>query len=159
MATQETACPVVILAGGKGTRLREKTESLPKPMVTIGGRPILWHIMRIYSHFGFNRFIIALGYRGDMIKEYFCNYDLLNHNVTVDLRTGNLRYHHTDGEKLPWTVTLLDTGLETPTGGRIKRVAPHIHDSYFMATYGDGIADIDIQKLVEFLNASSIAMV
>ena len=118
---------VVILAGGVGTRLSEETDLKPKPMVEIGGRPILWHIVKIYSHFGFNDFIVCLGYKGYMIKEYFANYFIHNSNVTIDLENNNIDVH--DSKCEPWKVTLLDTGLNTQTGGRIKRVQKYIANS------------------------------
>jgi len=139
----------LILAGGYGSRLGNITENIPKPMVTIAGKPILWHIMKIYSHFGFNEFVILLGYQGVKIKEYFFNYHMLNNDFTIDLSKNNVRYstlNHTEN----WTVTLLDTGLDTLKGGRIKRAEPYLDDRINMLTYGDGVADIDIEKLVEF---------
>jgi glucose-1-phosphate cytidylyltransferase len=139
---------VVILAGGMGTRLAEETSSRPKPMVEIGDKPILWHIMKVYSSFGFHDFIICLGYKGYMIKEYFSNYGLHNSDVTFDLSKGSLEIHQTVTE--PWRVTLIDTGLNTMTGGRLKRVRPHIGDDTFLMTYGDGVGDIDVPALVRF---------
>jgi len=140
----------VILAGGLGTRLSEETVLKPKPMVEIGGRPILWHIMKIYSHFGFNEFVICLGYRGYMIKEWFANYFLHNSDVTIELRKNKVNVHASKTED--WTITLVDTGDGTQTGGRIKRVSEFL-DGTFMLSYGDGLADIDIGKLVEFHRA------
>ncbi len=142
---------VVILAGGLGTRLSEETASRPKPMVEIGERPILWHIMKGYSHHGFNDFVICLGYKGYMIKEYFSNYFLHMSDVTFDMRDNSMEVHQRAVE--PWRVTLVDTGASTSTGGRIKRVAEYVRDGTFMLTYGDGVADVDIAKLVEFHNA------
>ncbi len=140
---------VVILCGGLGTRLREETEYRPKPMVPVGGRPILWHIMKIYSHYGINDFVICLGYKGYMIKEYFANYFLHNSDVTIDARGNSTEYHQTQAE--PWRVTLVDTGEQTQTGGRLKRVAPYLHPTEpFCFTYGDGLASIDLTKLVAF---------
>ena len=139
---------VVILAGGYGTRLAEETEVRPKPMVEIGGRPILWHIMKIYASFGHTDFIICLGYKGYVIKEYFSNYFLHMSDVTFDLRTNAMRVHHNESE--PWTVTLVDTGATTMTGGRLKRVRKHLGDEPFCFTYGDGVADIDITSLERF---------
>ena len=139
---------VLILAGGFGTRLSEETDLKPKPMVEIGGMPILWHIMKIYSHYGFNDFVILLGYKGYYIKEYFANYFLHQSDVTIDLKTNNMKVHNNNSE--PWKVTLLDTGYETMTGGRIKRAQDFIGSEKFMLTYGDGVADINIKKLVEF---------
>jgi glucose-1-phosphate cytidylyltransferase len=139
---------VLILAGGMGTRLSEETDVRPKPMVEIGGRPILWHIMRIYSHYGFNDFMVLLGYKGYLIKEYFTNYFLHQSDVTVDLKNNSIEIHKSTAE--PWKITLIDTGLNTLTGGRIKRVQKYISDETFMLTYGDGVGDIDIKKLLEF---------
>ena len=139
---------VVILCGGMGTRLAEETNVLPKPMVEIGGRPILWHIMNIYSHYGYNEFIIALGYKGDKIKEYFLNYRNLESDLTIELKTGNTTISPKCNRD--WTVHLVDTGLHTLTGGRIKRLTPLLKDEPFMVTYGDGVANVDIAKLVEF---------
>jgi len=139
---------VVILAGGFGTRLSEETELKPKPMVEIGGKPILWHIMKIYSHFGFNDFIICLGYKGYMIKEYFANYFIHNSDLAIDLSSNNIKVHNSHCE--PWKVTLVDTGLNTQTGGRLKRVQKYIGEERFMATYGDGVGDINIKELLEF---------
>lgn len=139
---------VVILAGGFGTRLTEETDIKPKPMVEIGGMPILWHIMKIYSAYGFNEFIICLGYKGYVIKEYFANYFLHLSDVTVELATGKLKIHNCKSEDLK--VTLIDTGLNTQTGGRIKRVKSYIRNETFMLTYGDGLADVNIDDLVNF---------
>jgi len=139
---------VVILAGGFGSRLAEETEVRPKPLVDIGGRPILWHIMQIYSHFGLHDFVICLGYKGYMIKEYFANYDLHTSDVTFDLSNNSTIVHHRRAE--PWRVTLVDTGDATMTGGRIRRVRQHIGDRPFCLTYGDGVARIDIAKLIAF---------
>lgn len=139
---------VLILAGGFGTRLSEETEIKPKPMVEIGGKPILWHIMKIYSHYGFNEFVILLGYKGYYIKEYFANYFLHQSDVTIDLQNNNMEVHQNHSE--PWKVTLIDTGIDTMTGGRIRRAKEYIGDSTFMLTYGDGVGDIEIDKLVEF---------
>ncbi len=138
---------VVILAGGRGTRLAEETSVLPKPMVEIGGRPILWHIMKIYAQHGFTDFVVCLGYKGYIIKEYFANYFLHMCDVTFDLAHNKLEVHHSQAE--PWKVTLVDTGDSTQTGGRVKRVARYLDDD-FMLTYGDGVADIDIKALVDF---------
>lgn len=139
---------VVILAGGLGTRLSEETSVRPKPMAEIGGKPILWHIMKTYSHYGFNDFIICLGYKGYMIKEYFSNYFLHNCDVTFDMRTNEMVVHQNVNE--PWKVTLVDTGAETMTGGRVKRIEPYVSGERFMLTYGDGVADIDIAALAAF---------
>jgi glucose-1-phosphate cytidylyltransferase len=142
---------VVILAGGLGTRLSEETELKPKPMVEIGQRPMLWHIMKIYSHFGFNDFVLCLGYKGYLIKEYFTNYYLHQSDLTVDLKNNALQVHHSKAE--PWKITMVDTGLNTMTGGRIKRVEKYIGSEPFMLTYGDGVSDIDIKKLLAFHKA------
>ena len=138
----------VILAGGQGSRLSEETDIKPKPMVEIGGRPILWHVLKTYSHFGINDFIICLGYKGYLIKEYFANYFLHMADVTFDLRTNSMEVHQAQSE--PWRVTLVDTGLETMTGGRLKRVAPYIGDETFLLTYGDGLGDVNIDELISF---------
>ncbi|MGE4266600.1 MAG: glucose-1-phosphate cytidylyltransferase [Deferribacterales bacterium] len=140
---------VVILAGGFGTRLSEETDIKPKPMVEIGGKPILWHIMKIYSSFGFNEFVICLGYKGYTIKEYFAHYFIHNSDVTFDFSNNNERIIHTHNAE-PWKVTLVDTGINTMTGGRVKRVQPYIGDEPFMLTYGDGVADIDINEVIKF---------
>ncbi len=139
---------VVILAGGLGTRISEESIIKPKPMVEIGGKPILWHIMKIYSRFGYNDFVVCLGYKGYVIKEYFANYFMHNSNVTYDLQGNNVEIHDSVCE--PWKITLVDTGDETMTGGRIKRVERFIDGNEFMLTYGDGVADIDIGQLVNF---------
>ncbi len=139
---------VVILAGGLGTRLAEETTTHPKPMAEIGEKPILWHIMKTYSHYGFNDFVICLGYKGYMIKEYFSNYFLHNCNVTFDMQTNEMSVHQNVNE--PWKVTLVDTGAETMTGGRVKRIQPWVEGERFMLTYGDGVADVDIAALVDF---------
>lgn len=140
---------VVILAGGLGSRLSEETTVRPKPMVEVGGKPILWHIMKIYSTFGMNDFIICLGYKGQMIKEYFADYLLYSSDVTFDLTRNSIEYHRSGCE--PWRVTLVDTGIETMTGGRLRRVLPYVKDEeMFCLTYGDGVADIDLTALVAF---------
>lgn len=140
---------VVILAGGFGTRISEESHLKPKPMVEIGERPILWHIMKIYSHYGFNDFIICLGYKGYCIKEYFAHYFLHEADVTFDFRNQNERMvHHHSAE--PWTVTLVNTGLETMTGGRVRRIRSYIGDEPFMLTYGDGVSDVNIRELVAY---------
>jgi glucose-1-phosphate cytidylyltransferase len=136
---------VVILAGGLGSRLSEETVSRPKPMVTIGGMPMLWHIMKIYSAQGLNDFIICLGYKGYMVKEYFANYSLHMSDVTFDLANDSMEVHRNHAE--PWRVTLVDTGEATQTGGRLRRVRHHIGDEEFCLTYGDGVADIDLARL------------
>ena len=139
---------VLLLAGGLGTRLSEETDIKPKPMVDIGGKPILWHIMKTYSHHGFNEFVILLGYKGYYIKEYFSNYFLHQSDVTIDISDGSMEIHNNSSE--PWKVTLLDTGLDSMTGGRIKRAQDFIGSEPFMLTYGDGVADINISELVKF---------
>ena len=139
---------VLILAGGYGTRMSEETDIRPKPMVEIGGRPIIWHIMKTYSYFGYNEFIILLGYKGYYIKEYFANYFLHQSDVTIDLKTNEMEIHR--NLSAPWKVTLLDTGRDTMTGGRIKRAKEFIGNDPFMLTYGDGVADVNIKELVEF---------
>jgi glucose-1-phosphate cytidylyltransferase len=139
----------VILAGGLGSRLAEETSLRPKPMVEIGGRPILWHIMKIYSHYGVNDFIVCLGYKGYMIKEFFANYFLHSADVTIDLQKNTVEAHTADCE--PWRVTLIDTGADTMTGGRLKRALPHLGgDDEFCLTYGDGVADVNIAELLAF---------
>ena len=139
---------VVILAGGFGTRLSEYTESIPKPMVTVGSKPILWHIMKTYAHFGHKDFYLALGYKAEVIKEYFLHYRSLNADFTVDLASGEVEPHQTDDTD--WKVTLVHTGLESMTGGRVKRLQSFIGNEPFMLTYGDGVADIDIAALLKF---------
>lgn len=139
---------VVILAGGMGTRISEESHLRPKPMIEIGEKPILWHIMKIYSSFGFNDFIICCGYKGHMIKEYFMNYYIHQSDVTFNLKDNTTTIHQNASE--PWNVTLVNTGLYTTTGGRIKLIKEYVGNSAFMMTYGDGVADIDIQKLLEF---------
>lgn len=139
---------VVIFAGGLGTRISEETETRPKPMVNIGSKPILWHIMKIYSQFGFNDFIICLGYKGYMIKEYFMHYYLHNSDITIEVGNNKLEVHNTNTES--FKVTLVETGLNTKTAGRLKKVQKYIGDEDFMLTYGDGVADIDINALLSF---------
>jgi glucose-1-phosphate cytidylyltransferase len=143
---------VVILAGGFGTRISEESHLKPKPMIEIGGRPILWHIMKIYSSFGFNDFIVCLGYKGYYIKEYFAHYFLHESDITFDFRDGNQRTVHNHTAE-PWRVTLVDTGAETMTGGRIKRIASHLEGQQFMLTYGDGVADVNVAELLACHNA------
>ena len=141
---------VVILCGGLGTRLREETEFKPKPMVHIGTRPILWHIMKIYAHYGHKEFILSMGYKGEMIKEYFYHYELMNNDVTLALgHPEKIHFHKSHGED-GWIITLADTGAETLKGARLKRVEKYIPDDEFMMTYGDGVADIDINTLIAF---------
>lgn len=140
---------VVILCGGKGTRLREETALKPKPMVEIGGIPILWHIMKIYAHHGFNEFILCLGYKADVIKEYFYNYEMLSNDFTIELGTKNIELHsnHSEGE---WKITLADTGLNAMTGARVKKIEKFIDEDTFLLTYGDGVTDLDINKLFQY---------
>ncbi|WP_179415489.1 glucose-1-phosphate cytidylyltransferase [Mucilaginibacter sp. E4BP6] len=137
---------VVILAGGLGTRLSEETVLKPKPMVEIGGMPILWHIMKIYSSYGFNDFVICLGYKGYMVKEYFANYFLHKSDVTIDLTDNSIKVHDSQAE--PWKITLVDTGNDSMTGGRIKRIKSHIGNEAFMLTYGDGVGNINLNELL-----------
>ena len=139
----------IILAGGLGTRLGQMAEIIPKPMVKIGPRPMLWHILKIYSHFGYNDFIIALGAKGERIREYFYNFQAYNTDFTIDLNSQNVTFHETPN-RCPWKVTLVDTGEDTLKGGRIKKLAPYLSDDVNMLTYGDGLANIDINKLVDF---------
>lgn len=139
---------VVILAGGRGTRLSEETELRPKPMVEIGGRPIIWHIMKHYAHYECKEFFIALGYRGEIVKRYFLDYCSLSGNITVDLSKGLVDTHESDSED--WLVHLKDTGQDTNTGGRLKRLKPWLEESSFMLTYGDGVSNVDLKKLLEF---------
>lgn len=139
---------VVILAGGFGTRISEESHLKPKPMIEVGGKPILWHIMKEYSHYGFNDFIVCLGYKGDVVKRFFANYYLYQSDVTIDLKTDEYTYHHNNSE--PWKVTLAETGLNTMTGGRVKRVKEYIGDEPFLLTYGDGVSDVDIADTVRF---------
>jgi glucose-1-phosphate cytidylyltransferase len=142
---------VVLLAGGFGTRLSEETHLKPKPMVEIGGKPILWHIMKIYAEHGFNEFVICLGYKGYIIKEYFANYYLHQSDVTFNMANNDMEIHSSSAE--PWKVTLVDTGLHTMTGGRVKRVKPYLNDESFLLTYGDGVSDVDIKELVKMHKA------
>lgn len=139
---------VVILAGGLGTRLAEETDVRPKPMVEIGGRPIIWHIMKIYAHYGFKEFVVCCGYKGYVIKEYFANYFLHQTDVTFDLANNKMEVHNSGSED--WKVTLVDTGINTNTAGRIKRIQKYVANEPFMLTYGDGVSNIDIHKLIDF---------
>ena len=141
---------VLILAGGYGTRISEESQFKPKPMVELGGKPILWHIMKLYSHYGFNEFVICAGYKQHVIKEYFADYFLHTSDITYDFTNGKgeMTVHHNTSE--PWKVTVVDTGLETQTGGRIRRVKEYIGNEPFMLTYGDGVSNLDITKLLEF---------
>jgi glucose-1-phosphate cytidylyltransferase len=140
---------VVILCGGMGTRLREETEFKPKPMVEIGGKPILWHIMKSYASYGFNDFVLCLGFKGELIKQYFLNYQTMNCDVTVELGSGAIEFHNSHQEQ-GWHITLSDTGKNALTGARVKRIEKYIDGELFMLTYGDGVADVDIKKLLEF---------
>ena len=139
---------VILLAGGFGTRLSEYTETLPKPMVRIGGKPILWHIMKTYAHFGHTNFYIALGYKAEVIKEYFLHYKTMNADFTVDLGEGTVTSHQLD--ELDWKVTLVDTGLHTMTGGRVRRMKPYIGNETCLLTYGDGLSNVDLNQLITF---------
>ncbi|MBP2644431.1 MAG: glucose-phosphate cytidylyltransferase, partial [Firmicutes bacterium] len=143
----------VILAGGLGTRISEESHLKPKPMIEIGERPILWHVMKIYSHYGFDDFIICLGYKGYCIKEYFAHYFLYESDITFDFRISNQKYVH-NHEAEPWKVTLVNTGLTTMTGGRIKKIQPYVNNEPFMLTYGDGVSDVNIKDLVQYHKAS-----
>ncbi len=140
---------VVILAGGQGTRLREETEYRPKPMVNVGPKPILWHIMKTYSHYGLNEFVVCLGYKGEMIKEYFLRYRELANDFTVELGSRKVTLHHAPKEA-DWKVSLIDTGLNAMTGARIKRVAEYLKGDTFLLTYGDGLCDVNVKELLEF---------
>jgi len=139
---------VVIFAGGLGTRISEETDTRPKPMVEIGGKPIIWHVMKIYSHYGFNDFIICLGYKGYMIKEYFMNYFLHNSDITIDIKENKVEVHDTSSEA--FKVTLVETGQDTKTAGRLKQVQKYIGEKDFMLTYGDGVCNVNLEKLLEF---------
>jgi len=139
---------VILLAGGFGTRLSEYTDIIPKPMVSIGGRPILWHIMRNYAHYDHKDFYVALGYKSEVIKEYFLNYRTINSDFTVDLKTGNIEHHQHD--EVDWNITLVDTGKNSMTGGRMKRLKKYIGNETCMLTYGDGVSDVDIEELLKF---------
>jgi glucose-1-phosphate cytidylyltransferase len=141
---------VVILCGGRGTRMREETEFRPKPMVEIGGRPLLWHIMHIYSSFVLNDFIICLGYKGNMIKQYFLNYEAMNSDFTIQLGNRTSILYHNNHNEADWRVTLVDTGLDTQTGARVKKIKNYIDDDIFMLTYGDGLSDVNIKDLLEY---------
>lgn len=147
---------VAILAGGYGTRLSEETDIRPKPMVEIGGKPILWHIMKHYSHYGHNDFVVLLGYKSYFIKEYFANYFLHQSDVTIDIKNNKMEIHNNTSE--PWRVTLVDTGLDTMTGGRVKRAQKYLGNETFMLTYGDGVSNVDIDKLISFHKKSGKAM-
>ena len=144
----------VILAGGLGTRLSEETEARPKPMIEIGGNPIIWHIMKTYSAFGVNEFVVCLGYKGYLLKEYFANYYLHQTDVTFDIGQNTMEVHHRRAE--PWRVTLVDTGTDTNTGGRLRRVAEYLGNDTFCMTYGDGLTDVNIQRLLDFHRNSGL---
>ncbi len=147
---QITQPKVVILCGGAGTRLREETEYKPKPMVAIGDKPILWHIMKIYSTYGFKDFVLCLGFKGDVIRNYFLNYDVLNSDITIQLGTKEIEIHSSFHEEHHWRVTMAETGLYAMTGGRVKAAEKYIDGDVFMLTYGDGVADINVQDLLRF---------
>ncbi len=152
--------PVVILCGGLGTRLREETEFKPKPMVRIGNRPILWHIMKIYAHYGFRRFILCLGYKGDLIKEYFYHYEVMNNDVTITLGSNRGFKVHNGHDEHDWEITLSNTGAHALKGARLKRIEKYVDTDHFMVTYGDGVADINIDMLLKFhLNHGKAATV
>jgi glucose-1-phosphate cytidylyltransferase len=150
LSWSEEAMKVVILCGGLGTRLRQHTEHVPKPMVPIGDRPILWHIMKSYSYYGYNDFVLCLGYKGDRIKEYFYNFHVMNNNFTVMPGQKDTLQLHGNCDELSWRVTLVDTGLEAMTGARVKRVADFLDGDRFMLTYGDGVSDVNIREVVDF---------
>lgn len=145
---------VVILAGGYGTRISEESGIRPKPMVEVGGKPILWHVMKIYSHYGLNDFIICCGYKGYIIKEYFSNYFLHTADVTLDMRSNQMEVHNAFAE--PWRITLIDTGETTMTGGRIKRIRQYLNEQTFCLTYGDGVGNVNIKKLIEFHKSNGV---
>jgi glucose-1-phosphate cytidylyltransferase len=145
---------VVILCGGRGTRLREETEYRPKPMLPIGNRPIVWHIMKLYAHYGFKDFILCLGYKGEYIREYFQNYLWMTNDVTLRLKRGSEAHFHTDSQEEDWTVTLADTGEETMTAGRLKRIEKYLDGDTFLFTYGDGVGDVDIPAAIAMHRAS-----
>ena len=152
--------PVVILCGGMGTRLREQTEFMPKPLVEVGGKPILWHIMKIYSTHGYNNFILCLGYKGGMIKDYFHELATKTHDFELDMSTGETKISRDGNSVENWKITFVDTGQDTTTGGRIKKIEPYIKTDYFLCTYGDGVADINIKETVDFhLSKGKIATI
>lgn len=144
--------PVVILCGGRGTRLRGETEFKPKPMVEIGGKPILWHIMKVYAHYGFTDFILCLGYKGEKIREYFLNYEAMNNDCTINLGKGSNIEFHSNHLESNWRITLIDTGQDSLTGTRIREIEKYIKGNLFMVTYGDGVADINIKELLKLHN-------
>jgi len=145
-----TSMDVVILCGGQGARMREETEYRPKPMVEVGGRPLLWHIMRLFGHHGLNRFVLCLGYKGSMIKDYFLNYEAMTQDCTVAVGGRRQVWYHGNSEPFDFEVTLADTGVDTMTGGRVKRIEQHVKGDTFMVTYGDGLSNVDIKKLLAF---------
>lgn len=149
MPNMDNKSKVIILCGGMGTRLREETEYKPKPLVEIGGKPILWHIMKIYANYGFKDFVLCLGYKGNMIKEYFLDYEMLNSDFTIELASKKIQIHNSISEH-DWQVTLANTGESAMTGARIKKVEKYVDSDIFMLTYGDGVANIDISKLIDF---------
>ncbi|MCK4448650.1 MAG: glucose-1-phosphate cytidylyltransferase [Candidatus Marinimicrobia bacterium] len=142
--------PLIILCGGQGTRLKEETEYKPKPMVEIGGKPILWHIMKIYSYFGFNEFILALGFKGNVIRDYFLNYDFYSNDFTINIGNHKDIEIHGNSDEKNWKVTLVETGLETMTGARVKRCEKYINEDNFLLTYGDGLSNVNIKKIVNY---------
>ncbi len=144
---------VLLLAGGLGTRISEETHLMPKPMIEIGGKPILWHIMKMYSHYGFNDFTVLLGYKGYVVKEFFANYFMHQSDITVDLAKNNITFHNNKSE--PWKITLLDTGMHSMTGGRLLRARKYVGEETFMLTYGDGVSDINIKALEEYHQSHS----
>jgi len=149
--------PVVIFCGGIGTRMKEETEFRPKPMVTVGGKPMLWHIMKIYSHYGFNEFIIALGYKGDFIKDYFLNQDYLQHDFFLNMTNGKKQLYRKSRRKHDdFKITFVDTGLESPTGDRLAKVKKYLKTDIFMATYGDGVSDINIKNILYFFEKKNV---
>lgn len=153
----DISIPVVIFCGGQGTRMKEETEFRPKPMVTIGEKPLLWHIMKLYSHFGFNNFIIALGYKGDYIKDYFLNQEYFLHDLTIETKTGIRRIHRASKKTHDdFIITFVDTGRETLTGERLLKVKKYIKSDIFMVTYGDGVGDIDLNKLIRFYKKKNV---
>lgn len=153
MQTNLQDMQAIILCGGQGTRIRAVAEDRPKPMVEVGGKPILWHIMKIYAHYGVRKFVLALGHQGNTIVDYFSNYQLRQRNVTINLRDSSARLFHSDSESAEiedWEITMVHTGEETMTGGRIKRLEPYLHGDAFFATYGDGLSDVNLKSLLEF---------
>ena len=150
LATWEGRMDVVILCGGQGARMREETEYRPKPMVEVGGRPLLWHIMRLFGHHGLHRFVLCLGYKGGMIKDFFLNYEAMTQDCTVAVGGRRQVWYHGNSEPFDFEVTLADTGVEVNTGGRVKRVEQHVKGDTFMVTYGDGLSNVDIKKLLAF---------